>query len=179
MAREDGMRTYPDPDRDEVGAVPRSLPAHLLRLTYQNRLRTIGRELDLENCRSLVLLEVDGGFIVRTMRRENRDIELLQFTDDTFPERMVRATESRGEGERPESPSPIAPTGYEDLMRAIGRWFDDQHVRNVAIVEKQVTIVLTGDIWSGDTPVEPFEARLDENLITRLLDESFQLRSDD
>jgi hypothetical protein len=170
------MRTYPTPDPENVGSVPRSLPPELLKPTYQNRLRTIGREIDRRNCRSVFVLEVDGGFVVRAVQRSERDIDLLQFPDDEFPERMILATEDRGLGERSGSPSAIGPTGYEDLFRAIGRWFDDNHVRHVAIAETMEHIVLTGDLWSGDTRVKPFEARMDETMITQLLDDSFGLR---
>ena len=158
--------------------VPRSLPPELLEPTYQNRLRSIGRELDIHQRRSIVVLEVDGGFIIRAVSRRARDIELLQFPDDEFPERMILATEARGAGERGESPSPIAPTGYEDLLRAVGRWLDDKRAANVVVAEAPTAIVVAADKKPFDLPLDPIEATLDLPEIKRLLDESFQLRGD-
>lgn len=59
--------------------VPRLLPPALLAPTYQNRLRTIGRQLDVDGYRSIVLFEVDGGFVSRAVHRRQRDILLLEF----------------------------------------------------------------------------------------------------
>ncbi len=115
----------PQPSGDERTAIPRLISPSLLAATYQNRLRTVGRELDVNGYRSIILLQVEGGFLVRAVNRVSRDLELLEFPDDEFPERMIAATEARGDGERPESPSPLAPTGYEDLMRGVGRWLDE------------------------------------------------------
>lgn len=152
------------------------LSPELLEPIYQNRLRTIGRMLDVGDFRSVFILEVAGGFIVRAVHRANRDIEIMEFTDDTFPERMIQATEARGEGERPESPSPLAPTGFEDLLRAMGRWLDSNNVAEIAIAEKLDSLVVTGDDLSGEQAV-PFDIELDETAITELLDESFRLRT--
>lgn len=175
---EDGIsfRTYPEPDKE--GRVPRELPPKLLQLTYQNRLRTIGRHLDLNEQRSVVILEVVGGFIARCVSRPDRNIELLEFPDASYPERMIGATESRGQGERLESPSTVAPTGYEDLLRAIGRAIDALGASKLVMIEKGDAIVVTGETVSGSSP-EPFEMQFDERAITEVLDEAFRLRSSD
>lgn len=160
------------------GEVPRILPPALLAPTYQNRLRSIGRDLDVHHFRSIVVLEAPGGFILRAVRRGSRDIELLQYPDDTFPERMILATEARGEGERNESPSVIAPTGYEDLLRAIGRWLDTRRAANAVLTEGRDAMVVTAD----RTPFNPHALRIetlfDLNAIKQLLDESFRLRGE-
>lgn len=173
---EDGIsfRTYPEPD--EGGGVPRELPPELLQLTYQNRLRTIGRHLDLNEQRSMLILEVDGGFIVRCVSRTDRDVDLLQFDDDSYVDRMIRATESRGEGERRETHSPVAPTGYEDLLRALGRAVDQRNGSRIVIAEKKDSILIHGEERSGTT-VRPFDIDLDESGITAALDEAFRMRS--
>ena len=166
----------PDGDAERAG-VPRLLPAALLAPTYQNRLRTIGRELDVNSYRSIVLLQVDGGFIVRAVLRQRRELELLEFPDADFPERMIAATEARGAGERPESPSILASTGYEDMMRAIGRWLDGASARNVVIAEGQATVIVTGQKGVPDGSLEAFETILDVIAITEMFDESFRLRA--
>lgn len=164
----DDMPVLPD-------KVPRTLPAELLKLTYQNRLRAIGRELDLSNSRSVFLLEVDGGFIVRAVSRSDRELDLVEFTDETYPERMIRATEARGQGERDESPSPVAPTGFEDLLRALGHVLDERKAANIVIAEKFDSIIVAGDILTGDA-LEPFDSELDQARITALLDRAFRMR---
>ena len=166
----------PDSEFELEERVPRSLPPELLTLSYQNRLRSIGRTLDVGGYRSVLILQVPGGFIVRAVNRADRGIEILEFTDDTHPERMIQATEARGEGERTESPSPLAPTGFEDLLRAVGRLLDTGNLAEVVIAEKLHSIVLAGEDVSGDTPV-PFDIELNEARITQLLDESFRLRA--
>jgi len=165
----------PDDLSVQPDKVPRTLPAELLKLTYQNRLRAIGRELDLSNSRSVLLLEVEGGFVVRAVSRSDRDIDLVEFTDDTFPERMISATEARGQGERDESPSPMAPTGFEDLLRALGHVLDERKAANIVIAEKLDSIIVAGDMLSGDTQ-EPFDSELDQARITALLDRAFRMR---
>lgn len=156
--------------------VPRSLPLNLLAPTYQNRLRTIGRSLDLGRYRSITILEVDGGFICRAVSRRDRDIELLEFLDDDFPELMILATEARGEGDRGEIPSPFAPTGWEDLLRAIGRWLDENHAAHVVIVEGTSAIVVSGETYPPEGSRELLERVLDLAAVTELLDSSFRQR---
>lgn len=167
---------FPDGD-DKRTAVPRLLPPALLSPTYQNRLRTIGRELDVNGYRSIILLQVDGGFLVRAVNRQRRELGLLEFPDADFPERMVAATEARGDGERPESPSTLAPTGYEDMLRAIGRGLDDSSARNVVIAEGQTALLVTGQKGTPDGGTEALETILDLIAITEMLDESFRLRA--
>ena len=122
-----------------------------------------------------MILEVDGGFIVRCVSRVERDIELLEFTDATYPDRMIEATEARGEGERTEAQSHVAPTGYEDLLRAVGRLIDVRSGSGIVIGEKDASLLICGDDNSGSSP-EPFELELNQTTITTILDESFRLR---
>jgi hypothetical protein len=170
------MDTRPPDGDDGPTMVPRSLPTALLLPTYQNRLRTIGRELDVSGYRSIILLQVDGGFILRAVNRNSRDLELLEFPDADFPERMIAATEARGDGERAETPSTLAPTGYEDMLRALGRWLDDNVARHVVIAETQSAVLITGQREEAAERVETFETILDPVAVTALLDESFRLR---
>lgn len=171
----DERRTFPEPDPERQDGAPRKLAPELLRLNYQNRLRSIGRSLDLGGYRTMIILEVEGGFVVRTVRRQDRDIELLEFADSTYPERMIQATESRGAGERREKASPIAPTGYEDLLRAVGRQADLRKLERIVIAELRDGLVLAGDDCSGARP-RPVDYRLSMETIQKVLDEAFQQR---
>lgn len=126
----------------------------------------------------MLVLEVEGGFIVRCVSRADRDIDLLEFADDSYHERMIHATEARGEGERRESPSPVAPTGYEDLLRALGRRIDERHGSRVVIAEKRDSIIIAGDS-SAEGEREPFNLMFGEQDITLILDEAFRMRNRD
>jgi hypothetical protein len=165
--------TYPEPENG--GVVPRTLSPELLELSYQNRLRTIGRHLDLNSQRSILIIEVDGGFVVRCVSRLDRDVDLLEFSDETYADRMIRATEARGQGERLERHSVIAPTGYEDLLRAVGRLADERSAAAIVVAEVGESLLLRGDEMSNGR-VQPFELTLQIDEITMLLDESFRLR---
>src|SRR5687768_4036212 len=63
----------------------------LLAPTYQNRLRVIGRHLDLQGFRAASLLEVEGGILARAFHPERHAMELLEFPDDGFRRMMVDA----------------------------------------------------------------------------------------
>lgn len=167
--------TFPEAEPEHGAGAPRALPPELLKLTYQNRLRTIGRFLDVGGYRTIFILEVDGGFVVRTVNRQHRDLQLVEFADVTYPERMIQATESRGAGERREMRSPIAPTGYEDLLRAIGRQADLRKLKRVVITEVTDGLVLAGDDCSGPEP-KPVDYRLSMGTIQKILDDAFQQR---
>lgn len=156
--------------------VPRSLPRNLLAPTYQNRLRTVGRQLDLGRYRSVTIVEVAGGFIGRAVSRRERVIELLEFLDEDFPERMVLATEARGQGERGEAPSPLAPTGWEDLLRSVGRWLDEHHANCVVIAESPSALVISGETRPPGGSSGPIDLVLDPESLTELLNASFLLR---
>ncbi len=167
--------TFPEPDPDSANGAPRVLPPELLKLTYQNRLRSIGRFLDVGGFRTMLILEVDGGFVVRAVNRKQRDLQLLEFADETYPERMIQATEARGAGERRGKGSPVAPTGYEDLLRAIGRQADLRQLKRIVISEMTDGLVMAGDDCSGPQP-KPVDFRLSMETISKVLDDAFQQR---
>lgn len=173
------MESCHDENRNDTGGVPRTLPPDLLIPSYQNRLRTIGRHLDLSGHRSITIVEVEGGFIARAVWRRDRDIDLFQFPDDEFPERMILATESRGEGERGEIPSPLAPTGWEDALRAVGRWLDEHHATMIVIAESPSVLIVSGETHPSEGSSELIELLLDPQAMTDLLDQSFRLRGQD
>jgi len=150
----------------------------LLQPTYQNRMRVIGREMDVGGYHSVSLLEVGGGFLVRATRSDRRAAEGLEFLDRDFPQ-LVALT-SRGDGERRQRPGGLLPTGYEDLLRAIGRKLDDHLAESVAFVELSQAVLVWG--MSGyDVPAHaglvPFEWLLTTDDITLLLDEAYRLRA--
>ncbi|MEZ4523579.1 MAG: response regulator [Thermomicrobiales bacterium] len=100
--------------------VPAGVQDHALRPTYQNKLRVIGRHLDVQRFRRANILEVEGGFIVRATPTGSRNNETLEFVDQQFPQLLASAAAVRGDGERPGSnANGLLPTGYEDFLRQL------------------------------------------------------------
>jgi CheY-like chemotaxis protein len=162
-----------------VSAVPAAIPDQLLRPTYQNRLRVIGRQLDLYGYRSINLLEVAGGFLVRAMRPDSRTPEALEFPDRDFPVLVAGAFAARGEQDRQRSRSPLLPMGYEDFLRALGYWLDTRIAEAVTVTELD-QFVAVGGIGKVDggaqTSLEPFQRLFRADEIADLLDGAYRRR---
>lgn len=169
---------------DSTGQLPQpivvgpDLSARLRQPTYQNRMRVIGREMDVSEYRTVSLWEVGGGFLVRGTRRGRRSPEALEFLDRDLPQ-LVEVT-ARGDGERRQPTSTLTPTGYEDLLRAIGRGLDEQTAEAITFNELSTSIVVAGlakmDGTAHATPL-PFEWILDADDIAHILDDAFRQRA--
>ncbi len=146
--------------------------------TYQNRMRVIGREMDVQEYRSISLWEVGGGFLARGTRPGRRTPEALEFLDRDLPQ-LVAVT-ARGDGERRPRAGELQPTGYEDLLRAIGRRLDDDAAESVGFFELSKSVVVTGmkkvDGAAHTAPM-PFEWVYDAVDVAVVLDEAFRRRS--
>jgi len=170
---------------DSTGPLPQPIVvgpevSDQLRLpTYQNRLRVIGRELDVGDYRAVSIWEVGGGFLVRGTSANRRSPEALEFLDRDFPQ-LVAVT-ARGDGERRQRPGALLPTGYEDLLRAVGRRLDDQFSEAVALSELCESVLVWGmakvDAAEHVAPI-PFEWVLDASDISFILDEAYRRRSE-
>lgn len=147
--------------------------------TYQNRMRVIGREMDVSEFRAVSLWEVGGGFLARGTRQGRRTAEALEFRDRDLPQ-LVEVT-ARGDGERRQRTGLLIPTGYEDLLRAIGRRLDDQMSESVTFSELSRAIIVSG-LSSQDTVARaallPFEWVLDPDDIERMLDDAYRQRTE-
>lgn len=109
--------------------------ADLAAPTYQNRLRVVGRHLDLNQLRHAIIMEVEGGIVARATSDAYLNQALLEFPDDQFPELVKQAISSRGKGEHRARHSPLLPTGYEDFLRAIGAEMDRRYSKAVVVLE--------------------------------------------
>lgn len=155
------------------------IPDELLQPTYQNRLRAIGRQLDLYRYQSINVSEVSGGFLVRTMPAGSRVPEALEFPDRDFPQLVMNAIAARGEGERQKQATPLLATGYEDFLRALGYHLDLQMAEAVTITELEGFIAVGGVAKAeglGHTTIEPFQQLLRRDEITYLLDKAYNRR---
>jgi hypothetical protein len=151
--------------------------------TYQNRLRVMGQQLDLGGYRSINLLELPGGFLIRALRTGERVPEALEYPLGEFPELLAQAVAAHGEGERrhhPHHPHPLLTTGYEDFLRALGRHLDEQRVEAITVAELEGFVAvggLTGVEGYERTGIAPFQLLLRAEDIGALLDGAFHRRA--
>ena len=152
----------------------------LLLPTYQNRLRVIGRQLDLGGYGAINLLEIPGGFLVRAMRPGARAPDALEYPHGEFPELLARAVAARGEGERRPRPHPLLPSGYEDFLRALGHRLDEQQAEAITVAELE-GFVAVGGLARVEryerTDIAPFQRLLRAEDIGALLDDAFRRRA--
>jgi len=146
--------------------------------TYQNRLRVIGREMDVSEFRAVSVWEVGGGFLVRGTRPGRRAPEALEFLDRDLPQ-LVAVT-ARGDGERRQRTGLLLPTGYEDVLRAIGQRLDEQKAEAIAFNELGQVIVVTGlakqDGLAHTIPTS-FEWVLNAEDVSQVLDDAYRNRA--
>lgn len=121
-----------------------ALAPQLLEPTYQNRLRVVGRRLDANVLHRPAIIEVDGGFIVRAHRGNRPAPILIEVFDRDFPRLIREAIKAQSEVADPPYVSSLVPTGYEDLLRAIGYELDERIAENVAVTEYPGFISVTG-----------------------------------
>lgn len=120
------------------------IPEELFLPTYQNRLRVIGRHLDVGEYRNAVILEVEGGFLARAFSPREHTPELLEFPTDSFDGLIQEAVRSRGRAKKVRRKSKLLPTGYEDFLRALGYELDRRQAKSIVITECDDQIFVAG-----------------------------------
>ncbi len=155
-----------------------TVPEQLFVPTNQNRLRVIGRYLDVNEYKSICVLDVEGGLLVRAMSPRKHVPELLEFPDDAFIQMVRDAIQARGTRKRTRARTDIVPTGYEDLLRALGYELDQRVAKSITIHEGQSSLFVAGlqasDQMSGS--FSPFEFVLTPQDIDSMLDVAFRRR---
>ena len=160
-------------------SIPEGMPPELLNPTYQNRLRVIGRQIDLNRYRMISVFEVEGGFLVRALPEHGRRADALEFPDRDFLHWITEAYRNRGGGERRESLSPLLPSGYEDFLRAIGGALDRHKAESISVAEFASVIVVGGSAKvdnSTQTTVGNLQWILQKDDILQILDEGYRRR---
>jgi CheY-like chemotaxis protein len=120
------------------------IPRELLAPTFQNRLRSIGRQLDIYGYHTVTILDIEGGFLVRANRQRARKPQALEFPDRDFPRLVASAMED--DASKPEKPfhqSDLIPTGYEDVLRALGYRLDEVSASSIMITELEEQLVVS------------------------------------
>ncbi len=156
------------------------IPRERLAPTYQNRLRSIGRQLDIYGFHTITILEIEGGFIVRANRQRGRAPQALEFPDRDFPRLVASAIDSDADGEdRAFHQSNLTPTGYEDLLRALGYRLDAIVANSVVISELNEMFVVSGrgnDETSAVPGLMPFNWFYYASDVEFMLNEAFKRR---
>ena len=124
-------------------------------------------------------MEVTGGFVVRALSHASADPKTLVFPDRDFPRLVAQATASRGQRRWMRLGTSLLPTGYEDLLRALGRRLDHIHAAALSIVELEHAIQVEGTMEVADADGSrrvPFRELLEVEEIGVLLGEAFRHR---
>lgn len=150
------------------------------RKTYEDRLRLVGRYLDLSGFRAPTIIEVEGGLLERAFPGRGRAPEALEFPYEGFEELLEQAVSARGAGDHVHESNRLAPTGYEDLLRAVGHGLDERVASAIVITECEAFLLVHGlehieRLEQSDYAA--FDAVLDAQAVTALLDAAFRRRT--
>lgn len=149
-------------------------------MSYEDRLRLIGRHLDINGYHNVVLFELADGFVVRATQHNDTAPQVLEFLTGQFPDLEQAAVAARGEGERRHPPSPLLPTGYEDFLRSLGWDFDRVQAANVVVSELMSVFAVSGlerQERATRTTYAAFERYLNPERVQALLDDAFSHRT--
>ena len=153
-----------------------STPEQLLLPTYQNQLRIIGRHLDANGYRSISVLDVEGGILVRAFTSRRHESELLEFPGSAFGDMVREGIKGRGRRKSVNRKTALVPTGYEDLLRAIGYELDQRMAKAITLHESQGFIFVAGLSASENGTFSPFDMALVPEDIRTILDSAFRRR---
>ncbi len=121
------------------------------RQDFEEVFRSIGAFLDTRGMRDILLVEVPDGFIVQGLVAAGTGggawseavgsivKETLTFLDEDIAKFMEEAAARRGAA-GPEDASHGGP--YEQAMRVIGRWMDEQKPKDVFLFEQEGAYVI-------------------------------------
>jgi hypothetical protein len=153
------------------------------RQDWEEVLRSVGAYLDDRGMRSVIFLETDTGFIVQGLTVQSStgtgeqigqaNRETLTLHDDDVSRFMDEAIKRRGQ--KTEAPGP---NHYEQQLRVIGRYIDDQHPRDIFFFEVEGSYIarLTLAVPSG-TKQELVEFTRDD--IAEMINKAPALRRSD
>jgi hypothetical protein len=121
------------------------------RQDFEEVFRSIGAFLDTRGTRDILLLEVPDGFVVQGLVAAGADggtwsesvgsitKETLTFLDDDIAKFMEEAAARRGAAPQPEQ---VLAGPYEQALRVIGRWMDEQKPKDVFLLEQEGAYVI-------------------------------------
>lgn len=121
------------------------------RQDWEEVLRTIGAYADAEAFKELLLLELEGGFILQVLAIPHAGAwsessgslvkRTIELPDDAIAEMIDTAAAKRG-SDAPSVPQTDLANYYEQALRVIGRYLDGQKAREVFFFEQDGAFVL-------------------------------------
>lgn len=149
-----------------------------LPVPYEHRLRIVGRHLDRDGYRGATIVEVPDGMVVRAIDSQTMQPVVLEILDTDIPELLSEVRSARGNGERSHH-HPLLPTGYEDVLRAVGYRLDQEAARWITVTELATQLVVAGWVMRTGhhhSSYQPLEIVLPPDSIERMLDAAFRRR---
>ncbi len=132
---------------DHLGVTAALLP------TYENRLRVLGRELDLQGYAVVSIVETTEGFQVRPEGPDQERLEVFEFTNRDFGRFVREALVARGEDSWVRPTGRLSSSGHEALLRMLGRDLDRDGATQV-----QITLLARSLLISGLRAASPYDA---------------------
>ncbi len=121
------------------------------RQDWEEVLRSIGAYVDRERLKELLLLELEGGFLLQGLTLPPQGVASEGFgalakrthelTDDQVAELMEQAAEHRGSA-ADDQPHPVVEHYYELSMRVVGAYIDSQKAHDVFLFEQDGSYVV-------------------------------------
>jgi hypothetical protein len=121
------------------------------RQDWEEVLRSVGAFADQERIKELLLLELEGGFLLQGlgMRDSGGDSDSFgslakrtyELTEDQVAEMMDASAAKRGSADR-DRPKPELTNYYELALRIIGAYIDHEKARDVFLFEQDGSFVL-------------------------------------
>ncbi len=150
----------------------------LERPTYQGSLRAIGRYLDRNVYRHVMIVETEDGFVLRVFADgANLKAEGIELPMSDLIALINAHAQSRGSDLPALQSPPLCPTGYEDFLRALGFELDALKVTGVRTIELSTGILVAFTARSAGGEIRRFETLYDRQRIEQSLEQSYQRRS--
>lgn len=125
------------------------------RQDWEEVLRSIGAWVDRERLKEILLVELEGGFLVQALAVPGEGAwseaaqlakRTFELTDDRVAELIDEAAANRREGRAPSRADEMPHLGivnyYELALRVIGAYVDAQHPRDLFFFEQEGSFVL-------------------------------------
>ena len=121
------------------------------RQDWEEVLRSVGRWLDRELLREVLLVEMAGGFLVQGLGPPTAGMwsesggqlskRTFELSDERVAELMDEVVSQRGGG-KAKTPRTELTNYYQQSLRLIGRWVDGQRPRDLFLLEQEGAFVI-------------------------------------
>jgi hypothetical protein len=149
----------------------------LERPTYQGSLRALGRYLDRNVYRHVMVVETDDGFIVRVFADGgNLKADGIELPLSDVMSLINSHEQTRGLVLPTVKNPPLCPTGYEDFFRALGFELDVLRVSGVRLIELSTGILVGYSLTNAAGETQRSELLYDIARIGESLARGYQRR---